>query len=91
MTGSSAVHISSLVVHVSPAGLPSVKAAIEQMQGAEIHGESELGKLVVVLECDGQAHTTDIINRINGFAQVLGTALVFHQVEPLQVERKDAS
>jgi len=77
------VHISSMVVHASPAGLPAVKQNIEGLCGAEIHGESEFGKLVVVLETDSQTHITDIIEKINGFKHVLSTSLVYHQIEQL--------
>ena len=85
------VHISSMVVHASPEGLASVKANIERLRGAEVHGESKRGKLVVVLESDSQSHITDIIDQINGFAHVLGTALVYHQIEPLEPQGSDPS
>lgn len=76
------IHISSLIVHASPAGLQSVKNEILRLHGAEIHAESEHGKLVVVLESDDQSQVTDAIEKINGFHHVLGTALVYHQIEP---------
>ena len=44
------VHISSMVVHARPEHLATVKSYIEQLPGAEIHGESDNGKLVVVRE-----------------------------------------
>jgi nitrate reductase NapD len=77
------VHISSMVVHASPDGLQSVKDNIEHLHGVEIHGESESGKLVVVLESDSQTHITDVIDKINNFKHVLSTALVYHQIEQL--------
>ena len=83
------VHISSMVVHASPDGLQSVKNNIEQLQGVEIHGESESGKLVVVLESDHQTHITDVIEKINNFKHVLNTALVYHQIEQLDTLRND--
>ena len=80
-----------MVVHVSPEGLASVKENIERLEGAEIHGESAHGKLVVVLESRNQTHITDTIGRINDFSQVLGTALVYHQVVPRETEGNKAS
>ena len=77
------VHISSLVVHTRPEYLASVKKSIEQLPGAEIYGESDNGKLVVVLETLNQGFITDVIEKINNFEQVLGTALVYHQIEQL--------
>ena len=42
-------HVSSLVVHVRPAGLPGVRAALAATPGVEIHAEAA-GKLIVTLE-----------------------------------------
>jgi len=77
------VHISSMVVLASPDGLQSVKDNIDALEGVEIHGESESGKLVVVLESDSQTHITDVIEKINNFRHVLNTSLVYHQIEQL--------
>jgi nitrate reductase NapD len=91
MIESREVHISSMVVHAAPHGLESVKENIRRLRGAEIHGESEHGKLVVVLESDSQSQITDVVERINGFAHVLGTALVYHQIESLEPQGTDPS
>ncbi len=81
------VHISSMVVLASPDGLQSVKDNIDALEGVEIHGESESGKLVVVLESDSQTHITDVIEKINNFRHVLSTSLVYHQIEQLGTQR----
>ena len=75
------IHISSLVVHAKAEHLASVKKHIEQLPGAEIYGESDNGKLVVVLETQNQGYITDIIETINNFEHVLSIALVYHQIE----------
>jgi len=77
------VHISSMVVHVNSDHLQSVKNSITQLPGAEIHGESDNGKLVVVLETQNQGYITDVIENINNLEYVLNTALVYHQIELL--------
>ena len=83
------VHISSMVVLASPDGLQSVKDKIDALEGVEIHGESESGKLVVVLESDAQTHITDVIEKINNFRHVLSTSLVYHQIEQLDSQRNN--
>lgn len=75
------VHISSLVVHVSPEHLNEIKAEIEQFDNAEIYGDSPEGKIIVVLETENQGFVTDTIEAINNIKHVLGTALVYHQIE----------
>jgi len=77
------VHISSMVVHARPDYLQDVKNKIELLPGTEIHGESENGKLVVVLESQSQTHITDVIEKIGDIEHVLTTALVYHQIEQL--------
>lgn len=84
------VHISSMVVHARPDQLTSVKNKIEHLPGAEIHAESDNGKLVVVLETQNQGYITDVIEKINQLEHVLNTSLVYHQIEyldPLENEK----
>ncbi|WP_413479068.1 chaperone NapD [Vibrio hibernica] len=75
------VHISSLVVHVVPKHLTEIKTKIESLDGVEIYGESEAGKLVVVVETQNQGYITDTIDVINNLEHVLNVALIFHQIE----------
>ena len=84
------LHISSMVVHARPEHLARVKQNIESLPGAEIHGESANGKLVVVLETQNQGYITDVIEKINQLEHVLSTSLVYHQIEyldPLENEK----
>ncbi len=79
--GLNEVHISSLVVHVKPDHLADIKTQIMSYDGAEIYGESEDGKLIVVMETENQGYVTDTIDKINNLEHVLSTALVYHQIE----------
>ncbi len=78
---SAEIHISSLVVHARPEGLESIETTIGSLRGAEVHGVSELGKLVVTLETPNEREMLSRIESINRIAGVLSVALVFHQVE----------
>ncbi len=78
---SAEIHISSLVVHARPEGMKSIETTIGGLGGAEVHGASAQGKLVVTLETasdDEMLTQIDTINRIEG---VLSVALIYHQVE----------
>ena len=72
-----------MVVHARPEHLQAVKQGIEALPGSEIHGESDCGKLVVVLESHTQHHITECLDKIAALDNVLSTALVFHQIETL--------
>ncbi len=80
-------HISSLVVHTRPDRLDGVRAEIARHPGAEIHGESAQGALVVVLEAGSQAQISDFIEAISALPQVLSAALVFHHFEAAEPAR----
>ncbi|OAN13911.1 nitrate reductase [Photobacterium jeanii] len=85
------VHISSLVVHVKPESLSDVKAQILEMPNTEIHGESEEGKIIVVLETENQGYVTDTIDKINNLNNVLTTFLVYHQIEHFDSQSEEDS
>lgn len=75
-------HVSSLVVHVRPERLGEVRAALEAMPGAEVHGVSSAGKLVVTLETGSQHDVVLHMGAIGELPGVLSTALVYHHFEP---------
>ena len=73
-------HVSSLVVHVRPAGLPGVRAALAATPGVEIHAEAA-GKLIITLETATEADIVTRMNEISLFDGVMSAALVFHHFE----------
>ncbi|TFH92458.1 MULTISPECIES: chaperone NapD [Vibrio] len=75
------VHISSLVVHCAPEHLDTIKSQINEIDNAEIYGDSPQGKIVVVMETENQGFITDNIEAINNLPNVLSTVLVYHQIE----------
>ncbi len=78
---SAEIHISSLVVHGRPEGLESIETAIDGLTGAEVHGASSQGKLVVTLETVSEGEMLTRIDAINRIEGVLSVALIFHQVD----------
>jgi len=80
-------HITSLVVHAIPAQLKSVLDAIEQLPGAELSGNNDHGKIVVILETKNEHLILESIDQINAIPGVITTSMVYHQVE--EYERTD--
>ena len=78
---SAEIHISSLVVQARPVHMAAIGAAIEELDGAEIHGNGEQGKLVVTPETLNEGEMLTHIEAINRLDGVLSVALIFHQVE----------
>lgn len=74
-------HISSLVVHGRPDWLKGITAAVEALEGVEIHGTDDKGKIVVTVEAPDEAGIVDRIDRINRIDGILSTVLVYHHSE----------
>ena len=68
---STEVHISSLVVHGRPEGVDGIATAIGRLAGAEVHGASDDGKLVITLESGTEAEMLTGIDAINDIDGVL--------------------
>lgn len=69
--------VSSLVVRANPADLPRVRAAIESIEDAEVMGEDEQGKFVVVLDTKDNRVAADRITAIQNTDGVLSASLIY--------------
>ncbi|PVE20685.1 sorbose reductase [Microvirga sp. KLBC 81] len=76
-------HISSLVVHSHPDKVPSIVEILGSIEGAEVHGGEEAGKLIVTLETETENQVVERINAIQLLDGVLAATLVFHHFEPV--------
>ena len=77
-------HISSLVVHSRPDRVSAIIERIRAIEGVEIHGGQETGKLIVTLETETEDQVVERINAIQLLEGVLAATLVFHHFEPVQ-------
>ena len=73
------MNISSLVVRARPDQVSSVQAAIEAIPGAEVHGASLEGKMVVTLEGEYRKSLADAITKMHNIPGVLSASMVFEQ------------
>ncbi|CAN7163915.1 chaperone NapD [Pseudomonas sp. LjRoot71] len=74
------LHIASLLVHARPELFEAVKANLRLLDGVELHQQSPLGKLVVVLETANEQQILERIDQISNLPGVLNTALVYHEL-----------
>ncbi|MDH1263384.1 chaperone NapD [Pseudomonas sp. GD03944] len=74
------LHIASLLVHARPELFEAVKANLRHLDGLELHQESPLGKLVVVLETEHENQILQRIDQIAALPGVLNAALVYHEL-----------
>lgn len=80
-TASCMTYIAGLVVHMQPARMAEVHAAIRALPGAEVHSHTETGKTVVTLEADSTAGISEQLNAIHAVPGVLAAALVYEAHE----------
>lgn len=74
------LHIASLLVHARPEQFEAVKANLCLLDGVELHQQSPLGKLVVVLETVSEQQILERIDQISNLPGVLNAALVYHEL-----------
>ena len=74
-------HIAGVVVHVRPERLPAVRAAIDAMSGAEVHAQSDAGKLVVTLEGPSSRAISAHLMFLHQLDGVLSATLVYQHAE----------
>ena len=60
-----------------------VADALGAVDGAEVHGGIEQGKLVVTLETASETEVLEHVRYIQGLNGVLAATLVFHHFEPV--------
>ena len=85
------VHITSLVVHSTPRRLQRVSDAIAAIPGAQVHGSSPSGKLVVTLDANS---ADEMLARVTGIKRtdgVLSAALVYQYAGGLEAMNEETS
>ncbi len=84
-------HVTSLVVHASPNLVSQVRNDISALEGADIHAETDEGKLVITLEGATQGSILNNVETINALNGVLSSNLVYHQVESIEENNEETS
>jgi nitrate reductase NapD len=86
------LHVASLIAHVRPEKMQSLKNWLANFSHIEIHAESELGKLVLVTESDCEEEIIRILDELRAQTGVLNAALVYHEqiaLDELEAEEQD--
>lgn len=82
--------ISSLVVQAEPARLGQLRDRIDAIEGAEVMGQGELGKLVVVLDTDNNRKAADTISDIQKMDGVLSATLIYQYDDYQEPQLEDS-
>ena len=75
------MNICGCLVHVARTGLSEARAAMESIEGVEVHAQSEDGRLVVVVEDTDSAFASDTIMALHQIPGVISLTLNYHHFE----------
>ena len=75
------MNISGVLVKAYPQHLLSIEEVLKQMDGVEVHGNNEDGRMVVTVEQDSANSISDTLVQIQDVPGVLSAAMIYHQFE----------
>lgn len=78
--------ICSVIVHANPERAATVRSTIEEIEGVEVHGGAEQGKLIVTVEQTDDATMADTITGFTHVEGVLSTSMIYHHYEEIAAE-----
>ena len=77
------MNISGVVVRTFPRHIDNVWQTLERLEGVEVHGANEDGRLVVTIEKKGEKDIADLLVHMQDVPGVLSASMVYHQFEDL--------
>lgn len=76
------MNICGVLVHASPAKVSSVVAALNSMNGVEVHQTGDGGRVVVTVEDCATSTALDTMAAIHRLDGIVAASLVYHHFEP---------
>jgi len=83
--------ISSLVVQTQPSLLADVRNRLNALSEAEVLGENNEGKLVVVLDTASNREAANLITDIQNQAGILSATLIYQYDDQFEPQVEDAA
>jgi len=75
------MNISGVLVKAYPENLVTIEKALSMMDGVEVHGNNEDGRIVITVEDESANSITDTLVEIQDVPGVLSAAMIYHQFE----------
>ena len=75
------MNISGVLVRSYPEHIQSVSDELAQIDGVEVHGSNDDGRMVVTIEQENAGQLSDMLVRMQDLPGVLSTSMVYHQFE----------
>jgi len=75
------MNISGVIVKAYPEKIISIEKILTTMDGVEVHGNNEDGRIVITVEQEGANSLSDTLVEIQDVPGVLSAAMIYHQFE----------
>ncbi len=75
------MNISGVLVRSYPENIQSVWDELDKMEGVEVHGSNDDGRMVVTVEQENAGQLSDMLVRMQDVHGVLSTSMIYHQFE----------
>ena len=75
------MNISGVLVKAYPEHLLSIEKALTRMNGVEVHGNNDDGRMVITVEDNSANNISDTLVQIQSVPGVLSAAMIYHQFE----------
>ena len=74
------MNISGVLVRAFPANIDAVTRALVRLDGVEVHGANEDGRMVVTVERETERQLADLLVQMHDVPGVLSASMIYHQV-----------
>ena len=75
------MNICSVIVNAKPENAPGISEELKAMDGVDVFGGVEEGKIIVTLEDNGEKALADKMAAINDIKGVINATMIYHQEE----------
>ena len=75
------MNISGVMVRAYPNKIQAVEEILLSMEGVEVHGHNDDGRMVVTVEQANTREASDVIMQMQNVPGVLSTMMIYHQFE----------
>lgn len=73
------MNICSVIVNAKPENAPKISALLAEMEGIDVFGGVEEGKIIATLEDSGEKALADKMAALNDIKGVIDVAMIYHQ------------
>jgi len=79
------MNISGVLVRSYPENVQSVWQELIKIEGVEVHGNNDDGRMVVTVEQETAGQLSDMLGRMNDIHGVLSTSMIYHEFEETNI------